>query len=178
MELLVIRGLPGSGKSTLAAAIAAAAPRAPLTGVRTLTHLERDMFFMTDGHYVFRIEDHPAARAWCLASVEQSLSQGISVVVSNTCTHQGEFDELLDIARRHDVPITIIEMDTQFASIHNVPATVVARMADGWECADASWGAAVVCSSSAHLAQHPEILPAMSSVPVPPGPSALPRRIG
>ena len=121
-RLVLIRGLPGSGKSTYAKKL-------------DCIHYEADQFFETEaGEYVYDITLIAVAHDWCFSKTVRALRRGHDVVVSNTFTKLWELNRYLEIpAMLPDVEIEIVEMKTQYGTIHNVPADKLAIMAARWE---------------------------------------------
>ena len=119
--LTLIRGLPGSGKSTLAKSLAG-------------YHLETDMYF-TDkqGCYQFDGKRLKEAHLWCQQQCELKLSQGVSVVVSNTFIKQWEMDAYRLLAKKYHATLIIQTCTGQFKNIHNVPQETLQKMQREWQ---------------------------------------------
>jgi hypothetical protein len=123
-HLYIIRGLPGSGKSTKAN---------ELSDWGTY-HYEADMFFTFDGEYKFNSQLLGAAHDWCYSNTVRRLSQGCDVIVSNTFTKLWELERYLAIpGLLPDVTVSVIEMKTQYESIHNIPEEKFNQMVARWE---------------------------------------------
>lgn len=121
-RLVLIRGLPGSGKSTIAKM---------LDG---FVHLEADMFFTKeDGEYIYEREKIKEAHEWCQAQALIHLSQGGSVVISNTFTRHSEMAPYIEIADALGIKPSVIVATGRFKNVHSVPDEVVAKMRDRWE---------------------------------------------
>lgn len=124
--LLIIRGIPGSGKSTLAQHYLQAMPNA--------MHCEADHYFINkQGLYCYDGRKIKLAHEFCQLNMRNALSEGKSVIVSNTTIKLWELTALLDIAAGYNVESHIIHCRGQFTSTHNVPADIVARMALSYE---------------------------------------------
>ena len=122
-EVILIRGLPGSGKSTKAKEIS-----------RTnIIHIENDIFHMKKSKYEFNLDLVPDAYTWVKGNVCYYLNQGKSVVISNTFISNKTIKAYVDIAKRYNVKVKIIEMKEHYGNIHDVPETVLKSMADNWE---------------------------------------------
>lgn len=120
-QLFLFRGLPGSGKSTAAAT------------QENWDHrvLETDMFLKNkDGDFEFDAARLPWAHDQCFKMALEFLDMGFDVSVANTFTRLWEMEPYLAIP---DVKIFIIEMKTQFKSIHDVPDESFRRMQARWE---------------------------------------------
>lgn len=128
MKLILIRGIPGSGKSTYAKTLSGF--------IASSEHFEADMFWMLkDGSYAFDMKKIAYAHKWCLAKVIEALQrEWIScVIVSNTFTTTKEMQPYIDLAKDYNVPVSIVEMKTQYQNIHNVPEDVLIKMKNRWE---------------------------------------------
>lgn len=118
--LKIIRGLPGSGKSTLAKTF-------------KMPHYEADMFFMEDGEYKFDYGKIKQAHQWCQDQVRKHLSEGQSVVVSNTFVKEWEMQPYIDMANEFGHEIEIITTKGNWPNVHGVPQEVIDRMRENWE---------------------------------------------
>lgn len=127
-HLILIRGLPGSGKSTFANIIANA---------MGACHVETDMYFThDDGSYHFDARKLTAAHAWCRDCTNTMLREGRDVIVANTFSRRWEIDPYYEIAMdigADKVRVYEMTMNTQFESVHGVPAHVIRNMAQRWE---------------------------------------------
>ncbi len=121
LTLTLIRGLPGSGKSTLAKR---------LDGY----HLETDMFF-TDkqGRYQFDGARLKEAHLWCRQQCELKLSQGVSVVVSNTFVKHWEMDAYRLLAKKYHAKLITKTCTGKFKNQHNVPQETLQKMRRQWQ---------------------------------------------
>jgi predicted kinase len=125
-KLTLIRGLPGAGKSTMARAMVEADP--------SLQHFEADQYFLdAHGNYKYEPSELEDAHDWCRHLAEFHISQGNSVVVSNTFTRKWEMAPYLKIAKTHGAELEILEAKGNYGSIHGVPPEVVERMRSRWE---------------------------------------------
>lgn len=113
--LIIIRGIPGSGKSTLAKKLCA------LLGGE---YYEADMFFEQSGSYVFDPTKLAEAHAWCYTRVKESLAPGKLTVVANTFCQDAHMRPYMELASKH----IIIQLDTSYGSVHNVPTHAIERM--------------------------------------------------
>lgn len=124
--LIIIRGIPGSGKSTLAERYLQLLPDA--------VHCEADHYFINkQGQYCYDGRNIKNAHNACQRNMNKALSQGKSVIVSNTTIRIWELIALLDIAANYRVKPYIIHCRGQFTSIHSVPVDIVAKMALNYE---------------------------------------------
>ena len=127
-HLTLVRGLPGSGKSTYARGMFA-------------IHLEADMFFEdADGNYKYDINLIGVAHDWCYSSTIHRLRAGYDCVVSNTFTKMWELEKYLAIpVLIPEVTISVIEMRTQYGTIHGVPEDKLKVMAARWQEIPQEW---------------------------------------
>lgn len=120
-KLIIIRGLPGSGKSTLANLFC--------INNKDMIHLEADQYFLTpDGEYQYDFNLIGRAHNWCQSSTAEYLSNGRSVVVSNTFTTGKELRPYFEIALDNKILPDVILMQNDYGNIHNVPPEVLEKM--------------------------------------------------
>jgi predicted kinase len=111
-NLILLRGLPGSGKSTVAKMFPDA------------RNFEADMYFIApDGTYTFdpsRIKD---AHEWCRRNVENTMSFGKDVVVSNTFTQEWEMEAYYELAEKYEYQVVSLIVENRHGgkNIHGVP---------------------------------------------------------
>ena len=113
--MFILRGVPGSGKSTLAAKLQAA---------YKADVFEADMYFYKAGAYAFDPTKLAEAHAWCMESTMASLRAGRHVVVANTFCQDQHVQQYAD--QWQDV--VVVQLDTYYGSIHNVPEYAIERM--------------------------------------------------
>lgn len=145
-ELVLVRGLPGSGKSTFAQ--------------ETFTdheHYEADMWHVnSDGEYRFDLNEIGRAHEWVQRNTEYWLRQKKDVVVTNTFVKLSNIAYFVDIARRTKSLLTVITLNTQYGSIHNVPEEVIKKMTEEWqvwpfdESIDMTTWPICICSGCGH----------------------------
>lgn len=132
-KLTIIRGLPGSGKSTYAQ---------ELMNINCFydDHFEADMFFMQNGEYKFDAKKLGEAHKWCYQNVYGAIFNDCNVIVSNTFTTNKEMQSYLELYNIFsNVEVDVIEVRTQFESIHNVPTDVIEKMKARWEPLSQEW---------------------------------------
>ena len=121
-SLILIRGMPGSGKSTLARLFYGC------------YHFEADQYFVdAKGNYKFDGSKIKEAHAWCRKETEEAISNGSSVVVSNTFTTKWELKPYFEIAKMCGIVPQVILMQNQFESVHDVPEDILRRMEERFE---------------------------------------------
>jgi len=111
-KLILLRGLPGAGKSTLAKTF---------EGAR---HFEADMFFLDEsGNYNFDPSNLRQAHEWCRNNVDNTMSFGIDVVVSNTFTQEWEMEAYYELAKKHGYVVFSLIVENRHGGVnkHNVP---------------------------------------------------------
>ena len=120
-QLTIVRGLPGAGKSTYAKTVKA-------------MHFESDMFFEDHlGKYEYNRNLIGAAHDWCYGHVVKCLMYGFDVVVSNTFCAEWEMEKYLNLPNlMPEVELHVVELHTQYGSIHGVPDEAVERMKARW----------------------------------------------
>lgn len=123
-RLIIIRGLPGAGKTTFAKKM-----------YKGIAHYEADMFFERTGTYIFDRNKLLEAHDWCQNKVYRKILKGKDVVVSNTFTRIFEIMPYLEMLNdtEHIYDITIVELFSDYGSIHNVPDKTLANMKARWE---------------------------------------------
>lgn len=129
MNLTLIRGLPGSGKSTLAKRLGGEQPQGSGYSMG-IPHFEADQYHMVDGEYRFDINRLGKAHEYCFTHTSNYLSNGYSVIVSNTFTRSREIRPYLDLATIYKARVMIIECQGEYGSIHNVPEDTMQNMRD------------------------------------------------
>lgn len=142
MSLVIIRGLPGSGKSTLAHAMIR-------SGEYVCDWVEADQFMTKTGErkmnhggipalqskedYIFNASWLPDAHRKCYEAVEESLRVHGAAIVSNTFTRRSEYQHYIQLAKKYNVPVQVIEVHGNFGSVHDVPEKTLRNMRDRWE---------------------------------------------
>jgi adenylate kinase family enzyme len=116
-RMILIRGLPGTGKTTEAMKWLA----------KGYNHFEADQFFEKDGEYKFDRSVLGLAHQKCYENSKFSIIFGEDVVISNTFTQRWEIEIYSSLLLRGD-SLWIIEMRTEYGSIHGVPPETVDKM--------------------------------------------------
>lgn len=132
-KLMIVRGLPGSGKSTLARKMWETIPEYDEI-------FEADMYFMDGDEYKFDATKLCNAHKWCFQKVYESIQYDYDVIVANTFTTNKEMKQYLELL--YDFPtleITVVDMKTQFESIHGVPEDTINKMKARWQPLDPAW---------------------------------------
>ena len=146
-KLMIVRGLPGSGKSTLARKMWETIPEYDEV-------FEADMYFMDGDQYNFDATKLCNAHKWCFQKVYESIHYEYDVIVANTFTTNKEMKqylELIDVFPKLDV--IVVDMKTQFESIHGVPQDIFDKMKARWQPLDSAWIArGVIYTDSEKLA--------------------------
>ena len=118
----LITGPSGSGKSTFAA-----------TRFPDLPRFEADDFFMVGDVYAYNRDLIKQAHDSCFAKTKQALSEGLSVVVSNTMTKNWEVNRYVDLCKDLGVDYKVFEMTGLFQNVHDIPESIVQAQADRFE---------------------------------------------
>jgi hypothetical protein len=91
------------------------------------------MYFIDDeGNYTFDASKLYRAHGWCLNKTTAFLIGDTSVIVSNTFTTMKEMQPYFDVAQWLKLEVDIVEMRTQYGSIHSVPETTMEKMRNRW----------------------------------------------
>lgn len=120
-KLIIIRGLPGSGKTTFSKKL-----MSKFEG--PIKHYEADMFLIVNGIYTFDITKLSQAHSWCRHNTFKSLSEGFTVIISNTFTTISEMKDYLKYAESINIPVEVYRLTTQFKGIHDVPDSTIKKM--------------------------------------------------
>lgn len=123
-KILFIRGLPGSGKSTLAKSL--------VESGEYDAYFEADMYFERDGEYKFDPSQLKYAHQWCFDQFKKNVSEGKSVIISNTFTTRKEISNYLNFCGQI-YPYKVLTCKNNYGSIHNVPEETIQRMKQRWE---------------------------------------------
>lgn len=119
-HLYIIRGLPGAGKSTLAMRMIG----------DHMIYFEADMWMVDEkGKYKFDPARLEYAHSMCQKAVLYNLQKDKEVIVSNTFTRIREMQPYIDMG----FPFTVITVEGNHGSIHNVPAEKIEEMRVRWE---------------------------------------------
>ena len=132
-KLMIIRGLPGSGKSTLARNI--------WMNTDFDDIFEADMYFEDNlGNYNFDATKLYDAHKWCFEKVYENVHYEYDVIVANTFTTNKEMKQYLELLDEfYDLEIIVVDMVTQFESVHGVPQETMDKMRGRWQALDQYW---------------------------------------
>ncbi len=127
-RLIIIRGIPGSGKSTLARKLTVKIPHSIVT--------EADMYF--EDYDDWNGREVGKAHIWAQSLTRKQLFNQRSVIHTGTlCTAQQLLDFLTnvigDLKSRVPKIVEIVDMKTQFESIHNVSESTLESMRRRYE---------------------------------------------
>ena len=128
MKLILVRGISGSGKTTYAKKLMKEDP--------SLDHFEADMFFYKFEVYCFDPSLLPEAHTWCKNKTQEALSNGKSVIVSNTFTQKWELEPYIKLGEKYGAQIVILKTTGNYKNIHGVPEVTIQRMQSRWEDVD------------------------------------------
>ena len=122
--LYIVRGLPGSGKTSLAEIVAPG-------------HVfSADDFFydLGEGRYAFDPTRLKEAHESCQRRTREALTSGAErVAVANTFTQSWEAEVYFKMAHEHGYSSFVVECQSDFGNVHDVPPEAIERMASRWE---------------------------------------------
>lgn len=120
--LYIIRGLPGSGKSTLGK---------QLCGEHSY---QADDFFYVKGEYRFDGSLLAHAHYHCEQNVSNAMQEGVDKIATcNVFAIQKDVDAYIKLAQEYRYSIQLIECQSNFGSVHNVPQKTIQQMATIWQ---------------------------------------------
>ena len=134
--LYIIRGLPGSGKSTLGERLADTYMdyHPKYGGSKHYSYAADDWFTDEDGNYNFDPMELPQAHDDCQARVLHAmLSEVENIAVCNTFTQAWEAEPYFKLCELHGYTPVVLECQSQFGNVHDVPQESINAMADRWD---------------------------------------------
>ena len=138
--LYIIRGLPGSGKSTLGEQLADSYMdyHPKYGGVKFYSYAADDWFTSNDGKrstYQFKPEELPDAHEDCRARVMGAMMNGNieNICVCNTFSQFWEAAPYVKLCKAYGYTPVVLECQSQFGNIHDVPQESITAMADRWD---------------------------------------------
>lgn len=121
--LYLIGGVPGSGKTTLARKL-----------VSEMNIFETDKFFYESGKYNFQFSMLGVNHEKNRLAVEKAMKQNVpEIVASNTFTTKRERAPYIELAANHGYLVQFIIVQSDFTSLHNVPADTIKKMKDRFD---------------------------------------------
>ena len=121
--LYILQGIAGAGKSTLAQKMIAAG--------KANGYCEADSWMVDENEdYQFDPKKLGYAHAQCRHKTELALKQGRNFIQSNTNLRRKDVEPYLDLAEQYGYEVTLIRLNSNFGSIHGVPAEKIAMMKD------------------------------------------------
>lgn len=135
--LYIIRGLPGSGKSTLGEKLADTDIHYHPTqgGIVYHSYAADDWFTDKDGNYNFVPEELADAHEDCRARVMGAMMSGTAenICVCNTFSQSWEAEPYVKLCKAYGYTPVVLECQSQFGNIHDVPQESIDAMKDRWE---------------------------------------------
>ena len=135
--LYIIRGLPGSGKSTLGEKLAdtymSYSPN--YGGLKYYSYAADDWFTDSNtGEYNFNPTELGDAHEDCRARVMGAMMSNIeSICVCNTFSQAWEAEPYFKLCKSYGYTPVVLECQSQFGNIHNVPQESIDAMKERWE---------------------------------------------
>ena len=127
--LNLVRGIPGSGKTTWAKGVSAIRSGSVVVSA--------DMYFCKEtGNYDFDGEQLHRAHRWCFDTVKAMLQDGVEVYVTNTFVKYNQISDYFKFAVDNGFGITLISMNNDFGSVHNVPDESMVRFRNSYQSHD------------------------------------------
>lgn len=128
-KLTLVRGLPGSGKSTYAESVCD-------SSITFIEKYEADQFFI-QLEYPYAYNWSPKylheAHDLCRTRTIRGLYHNIDIIIANTFITKAQLQYYFDIANLiPNLQIEVVELHTQYKSIHNVPDETIERMKSRW----------------------------------------------
>ena len=138
--LYIIRGLPGSGKSTLGEKLADSYMdyHPKYGGPKTYSYSADDWFtYKSTGRYVFIPEELPQAHDECQSRVRGAMMSHVeNICVCNTFSQAWEAEPYFKLCEQYDYTPMVLECQSQFGNIHDVPQESIEAMVERWEPID------------------------------------------
>ncbi|AFY61923.1 AAA family ATPase [Synechococcus sp. PCC 6312] len=121
--LLILRGLPGAGKTTLA---------------KLLTKHECSADDFPNLYQNGQLQKIlvPASHAWCQQSIKEYLELYDNeeiIAVHNTFCQNWEIKPYIEMAQKYGHDFSVVTVEGNYGSIHNVPPEVMESMKERWE---------------------------------------------
>ena len=134
--LYIIRGLPGSGKSTLGEQLADGYMdyHPKFGGMKSYSFAADDWFTDHDGNYNFNAGEIIDAHEDCQARVRGAMMSDVeNICVCNTFSQAWEAAPYFKLCADFRYTPVVIECQSQFRNIHDVPQEFIDEMKEQWE---------------------------------------------
>lgn len=120
-KVYLLRGLPGSGKTTYAQDV-----------LKADIIIEADDYFNRGGAYRFNAAQLPQAHANAQERFREAISDPANadktIAACNTFSRRWELAPYMTACNRAGVRFTVLRMEGDFQSVHNVPQTALDNM--------------------------------------------------
>ena len=134
--LYIIRGLPGSGKSTLGEKLADSYVdyHPKFGGPKCHSYAADDWFTDRNGNYNFVPQELSQAHEDCRSRVLGAILSGAeNIAVCNTFSQAWEAEPYIELCNTYGYTPVVLECQSQFGNIHDVPQESINAMADRWD---------------------------------------------
>ena len=126
--VVIMRAVPGSGKTTIAHCIQ---EYITARGLSSAVHSTDDLFITPDNRYDFKVEKLAEYHAQTLHNFEQSLKEGVAVVISdNTNIEPWHTASYTSLAREYGYRVMFITFEPRTLQKHRAAQVVTAQKPD------------------------------------------------
>ena len=125
MIVYLVRGLPGAGKTTIARMLS------------SVCLSNDDYWTEPDGTYRVgsrRPAEHQRATADTLRRLRMALDAGTATIAVHNCfVTRDSLEPFKRMANEYGAKVVLVTVQSEFQSVHQVPASVIATMRERWQ---------------------------------------------